>query len=112
MLYISKITSDAQQKLLLTGIPGLQITMTLRFMPRVQQWIMGISYGDFSAQGIPLVVSLNLLQQFQNNIPFGISCVRADGLDPFTQDDFANKIANLYLLDSTDLAEINAGWFA
>jgi len=111
MLYINKITSDPSQKMLLTGIPGLQINMTLQFMPRVQNWVMGLSYGEFSAQGIVVTTSLNMLRQFKNNIPFGISCVRDDGLDPFQINDFAERIANLYLLNSDDVAAIEAEWF-
>jgi hypothetical protein len=97
--------------MLLTGIPGLQINMTLQFMPRVQNWVMGLSYGEFSAQGIVVTTSLNMLRQFKNNIPFGISCVRDDGLDPFQINDFAERIANLYLLNSDDVAAIEAEWF-
>lgn len=111
MLYINKITNDASQQLTLTGIPGLQIGMTLRFMPRIAQWIMGVSYNSFDVEGITVVASLNLLRPWRNVIPFGISCIRADGLDPYSIDDFANQIANLYLLDSTDIAAVETEWF-
>lgn len=111
MLYINKITNAAQQQLILTGIPGLQITMTLRFMPRVQRWVMGVKWQDFEAEGIVLVGSLNLLRQFKNTLPFGIACLRADGLDPYQIDDFQNEVANLYLLDSTDVQTVETDWF-
>lgn len=111
MLYINKVTDAASQQLTLTGIPDIQITLTLRFMPRIKQWIMGISYGSISIQGIAVMCGLNLLRQFKNEIPFGISCIRADGLDPYTVEDFANQSANLYLLDATDVGNIEAEWF-
>lgn len=111
MLYINKITNDASQQLILTGIPTIQIIMTLRFMPRIKRWDMGITYGDFSAQGIAVVNSLNLLRQFKNNIPFGITCISASGLDPYTVNDFSNQAANLYLLDSADVAQVEEDWF-
>ena len=111
MLYINKITADPSQSLILTGIRGLQINMTLRFMPRIAAWQMGIAYGDFSAQGIAVVTSLNMLRQFKNNIPFGIACVRTDGLDPNAVDDFAAQTANLYLLDADDVQVIEDEWF-
>ena len=111
MLYINKLTNDAQQNTILTGIPGTTITLTLRFMPRVQRWVMGVTWQDFSAQGIVVVTALNLLQQFANIIPFGICCIRSDGLDPYQIDDFQNQVANLYLLDSSDVATITEEWF-
>lgn len=111
MKYINKITNDAQQRLILTGIRGLQITLTMRFMPRIQRWIMGISYGDVSIQGIPVCTSLNLLRQYKNVLPFGISCATTNQLDPYTVDDFANQTANLYLLDETDVEQIEGAFF-
>lgn len=111
MLYINKITNDASQQLTLTGIPGIQITVTLRFLPRVQQWIMGVSYGSFSVQGISVVCGLNLLRQWKNIIPFGITCICSDGLDPYQVTDFANQRANLYLLNATDVTTIEEEWF-
>ncbi len=111
MLYINKLTNDASQQLILTGIPGIQITMTLRYMPRTQRWVMGVAYGDVSIQGVAVVGSLNLLRQFKNNIPFGISCVCSSGLDPYAVDDFINQAANLYLLNADDVAAIEQEWF-
>lgn len=111
MLYINKITNDPQQQLSLTGIPGLNINMTLRFMPRSQSWVLGITYNGLSYQGIGVVISENLLRQFQADLPFGIACLRADGLDPYTVDDFSTQLSNLYLLDSTDVAYLEANFY-
>lgn len=111
MLYINKVTADAQQQLTLTGIAGVLIGMTLRFMPRPQRWIMGLTYNTTSIQGEAVVTSANMIRQFKNNVPFGIACLRADGLDPYTINDFANQTANLYLLDAADVADLEAGFF-
>jgi hypothetical protein len=111
MLYINKITNDASQQLILTGIPGIQITTTLQFMPRIQQWILGVYDGTNSIQGISVVNSLNMLRQWKNVLIYGISCVSTDGLDPYQISDFANQRCSLFLLNSTDVAEIESGWF-
>jgi hypothetical protein len=111
MLYINKITSSPSQLLTLTGIPGIQIAMSLQFMPRIEQWQMGISYPGFSAQGIAVVGSLNLLRSWKNVIPFGMACICADSLDPYQVTDFANLRANLYLLNSADVAQVESDWF-
>jgi hypothetical protein len=111
MLYINKITNEGQQSLILTGIPQLQVNMTLRFMPRIQRWVMGLAYGDVSIQGIAIVTSLNLLRPWKNTIPFGIACVTTDSLDPYQINSFSDEIANLYLLDVTDVETIEQQWF-
>lgn len=107
MLYINKITNAPSQKMNLTGLPNITIEMSLRFMPRVQKWIMGVSWSDFSVQGIAVVTSLNMLNQFRNKIPFGITCYTSSGLDPFSVDDFVAQSSNLYLLDAADVITIN-----
>lgn len=111
MLYINKITNAANQQLTLTGIPGIQIATTLRFLPRAQQWILGVAYGDVSIQGVSIMNSPNMLRKWKNVIPFGISCLRTDGLDPYQDGDFADEIANLYLLDATDVAQVETDFY-
>lgn len=112
MLYINKLTTDPQQNIILTGIPGLSITMTLRFMPRVKRWMMGLQTANFELNGLPVVTSPNMLRQFQNQISFGIACVTASGVDPFTINDFATQSSNLYLLTSTDVAQVEEAFYS
>ena len=106
MLHINHLTDDPQQQANLTGIPGVTIGLTLRFMPRIQRWIMGLTYGSWSAQGIAVTTSPNMLRQYRNVIPFGIACITATGLDPYTVEDFSNQASNLYLLNAADVAAI------
>lgn len=112
MLYINKITNAANQQLLLTGIPNLQINMTLRFMPRIQQWIVGVDDGTNSIQGISVVTGPNILRQWKNILSYGIACLRTDGLDPYQINDFSGQVANLYLLDAMDVAQVEQDFFA
>lgn len=111
MLLLNGITDDAQQAITLTGVPGINIAFTLRYMPRTQNWIMGVDDGTTSIQGIAVMNSLNMLRQWKNNISYGIACIRNDGLDPYQLTDFSSGLANLYLLDGADVAAIEAGWF-
>lgn len=112
MLLINQLTGDASQIMTLTGIPGIQITMTLRYMPRIQQWIMGVDDGTTSIQGISVLNGLNLLRQWKNSISYGIMCTTNNGLDPYQVTDFLNGVANLYLLNVNDVAAIESEWFA
>ncbi len=111
MLYINKITNAPSQSINLTGIPGITIGMTLRFLPRIAGWMMGLSYGATTINGIIVTTNYNLIRQFRNLLPFGIMCITTNTLDPYDINDFANQVANLYLLDSADVAAIEAGIF-
>ena len=53
-----------------------------------------------------------MLRQYRNIIPFGIACLTASGLDPYTVDDFQNQASNLYLLTAEDVAGIEAELFS
>lgn len=112
MLLLPNITSDASQSFTLTGIPGVTIAMTLRYMPRAQLWVAGFNDGTTSIQNISVVTSLNILRPWKNNINYGIGCFRGDGLDPYLITDFSEGIASLYLLDSSDVAAIEENYFA
>lgn len=111
MLYVNKITNDPSQIMTLTGITGIQITMTLRYMPRTQQWVMGVDDGSNSIQGINVLNGLNILRQWKNILSYGIQCTTTTNLDPYLVTDFANQVANLYLLDASDVAAIEEAWF-
>lgn len=111
MLYINNLTADAFQNLTLTGIPGIQVSLNLSYRPRVQQWYADVGYGSFALQGLAVVCSPNLLRQWKNVLPFGLACLRTDGLDPYTINDFADGIANLFFLDSADVIAIEQTLF-
>ena len=111
MLYIGNITNDAHQTLTLIGIPGLQITMTLDYNPRTTQWILGVDDGTTQIQGLAVVCAPNMLRQWKNIIGYGITCLRTDGLDPYQLNDFSDQVANIFLLDAADVAQVEAEFF-
>lgn len=111
MLQINNLTNNAFQQFTLTGIPGVQINILLKFFPRVQRWFMDVTYGTFQANGIAVVCSPNLLRQWKNIIPFGIACTNINDLDPYTVTDFSGGESLLFLLDSSDVAAIEAALF-
>lgn len=111
MLAINSLTNDPMQQFSLTGISGVQIGALIRFMPRIQQWLLNVSFGSVQINGIPIVSSPNLLRQWRNLIPFGLACANKYYLDPYTVNDFVNGASSLFLLDSDDVAAVEAGLF-
>lgn len=119
MYIIQQITSDAlqQQKLILPD--GTILTLQLYYRPMQLGWFIEslvynpvtVSYGPpsnyvgpFVAKGIRITNSPNLLNQFRNQIPFGIACYTQQNREPTQAQDFASGAAALYLLDKAEVA--------
>lgn len=112
MYLINSISNDPKQQFNLTGIPGIQVSVLLTFMPRIATWNMDITYGSINLQGIPVRCSPNMLRQWRNVLPFGMACVDIYKIDPYTVNDFALGAASLFLLDSEEVAAVEAGFFS
>ncbi len=111
MRILNKIASSGSQQLFLTGNPGQRITMNLRYLPSQKLWSMDVQYLDFILQGILVMASPNMLQNYKNIIPFGIACSTVNGLDPYYIDDFTAQRASLFLLSAADVSAIEEAYF-
>ena len=105
MKYINKINSSAIQLFSLTGNAGQRIEMSLRYMPTQEAWFMGVALDGFTANGVRVVSSPNLLRKFRDIIPFGVSCASISGQDPRFIDDFSVQRASLFLMDEVDIID-------
>lgn len=111
MKQLDRINDQAYQRFFLTGNPGQRITMTLRFLASQSLWVMDLSLNTVSVNGLQVINSPNLLRQFRNTLPFGISCQTKDGYDPYYVNDFSTKRAALFLLTQAEVEQIEAGLF-
>jgi hypothetical protein len=111
MLLINSITDDPMQQFVLDGIPGVSVGILLRYMPRIQIWNMDVAWNNFTADGVPLLCGPNILRQWRNIIPFGIAITNNYFLDPYSLTDFSGGNSQFYLLDSTDVAAVEATFF-
>ena len=86
---------------------GTSLTLTTRFSPMQIGWFVdSLTYGStFILNGLRITTQPNMLYQFLNQIPFGLGCFSTDNREPTQQDDFFSGACNLYLLDSTEIAE-------
>lgn len=109
MKLIDRINDSAIQKItLLTEDTGERITCTLRYMPTQLSWIMDIIYGDFVLNGVSVVSGLNILRNYKNILPFGVSITTTDGFDPYYLQDFQSGRAKFYLLSQSDVESVEA----
>jgi hypothetical protein len=105
MNLIDNLSNDANQLVTLVLEDGTSVSMSLQYMPTIQRWAAGFTYGNFSATGLNLCIHPNLLRSWRNVIPFGIACNTIDGADPLYIDDFASGRASIYLLTAAEVAD-------
>jgi len=77
----------------------LALGISVHIIPIQQGWfITNLTYGDFVLNGVRIVVSPNILNQFRNKIPFGLCCLSVGNREPSLQKDFLSNACNLYLV--------------
>lgn len=107
MKQISRINQNGRQKLTLTtDDTGEKIFCELYYMPTQRMWCIDVDYNDFTVNGVALLNSPNILAAWKNILPFGIGITTTDGFDPYYVQDFQTGRAQFYLLDGSDLAEL------
>lgn len=112
MIKIDKLTADPSQQYTLISDSGQSIPFVLRYLPRQQQWVFGVAYGNLTLQGAILTCSPNIMRQYKNIIPFGISVISNDALDPCFIDDFTTGRISIYLLDAAEVEGIEFAYQA
>lgn len=104
MLLIQQVTSDTLQKQTIVLEDGSSFTITLYFMPLQYGWfIQELIYGDFILRGVRVTNSPNILRQWKNKIPFGISCISKENREPYFIDDFSSGSSSLYVLTESEV---------
>lgn len=105
MKALNFFNGDPRQTANLVLDNGDIIPFSMYYSTNQQGWFYSFQYGNFIAYGRRLVVSPNMLRQFRNTIPFGISCTSVDGYESIYQNDFQSGRINLYLLNQAEVLE-------
>ena len=106
MRKITEINSSAKQRLTIVGENNEQIPFKLFFNPTQRTWFFDIEFEGLVIKGRRLSTAPNILHQWRNKLPFGIMCIRDDGLDPFLVDDFQTGKAVLFLLNGVEKQQV------
>ncbi len=116
MRIINGITSGPKQKISIPLPDGSSVSLTLAFRPQQKGWFYDVAYStktvNFQLAGSRLVTSPNILRQYQDIIPFGLSVVTTGGIEPTTQTAFSDGTITFLLLDQSDIAEIEAAIYS
>lgn len=106
MLLIQQVTSNALQKQALVLENGNIVTLTIYFRPQQLGWFINeLVYNTFVLHGVRITNSPNILNQFRNQIPFGLSCFSTANREPSQQQDFSSGTSKLYILTQDEVDE-------
>lgn len=106
-MYKIKITNDSLQKHTII-IPelGTSFKVEIYFVPMQYGWfIKELTYNDFTIRNIRITNNLQLLHQWRNRLPFGLSCISKEDREPMFQNDFSEDHSILRLVDSSEVIE-------
>lgn len=105
MFIVQQVTDNPNQQQTLILPDGTKVALNLYFSPIQQGWfILSMVYGTFTLKGVRITNSPNILQQFRNQIPFGLACYSTANREPSLQQDFSSGASKLYILSA---AEVN-----
>lgn len=121
MIQITDLTNDPNQSLDQTLEDGTTFTLSLRYSQNTNCWFFDLSYPtlNFKLNGCRLVLSTNLLKQWERILPFGLTCFTPNpaplAQDPFLLNDFVDLSGNnnpriqLFVLTKAEVAILNNG---
>lgn len=105
MFLIQRVTSNAYQKQNLILEDGSVVSITLYFRPMQKMWsFTNIIYQDFTLTELKISNSPNMLNQWANQLPFGIACFSDGNREPQLIDDFSSGASKLYILNQEEVA--------
>lgn len=106
MFLIQRITGNPLQQQTLVLDDGSTVFIEMYFRPMQFGWFFNtITYQTFTLNGLRITNSPNMLNQFQNQIPFGIGCFSTNNREPSQQNDFSSGASKLYILNAAEVAE-------
>lgn len=111
MLLIDKLTDTPIQTFIVPLETREQVQFKMYFSPTQLSWYFDFTYNDSEYNGHKLVLGRNILRNYKNIIPFGLAVQAEKGIEPYKIDDFSSGRVKLYILEETDVLEIERNVF-
>ncbi len=108
MRQITTISGQPNQNIVIILDDGTKANLTMNYFSGQRGWFYTLNYnsGQFIANNRRMVTSPNMLNAFQNIIPFGLAVTTTDGYEPIFINDFISGRASLFVLNQEDVAII------
>lgn len=112
MKLIQGLSDQPKQQISIVLDGGTIAVWSLAYRALQKGWFYDLSWnGSTVCMGQRLVASPNLLRQFINKIPFGISLVTRGDVEPTAINDLSNGLSVIYLLQGDDLSLVETAAF-
>lgn len=116
MKNINILTSDPSQNFTIILDDGSKVNMTINYYSQAQLWACSLTHTSLITASNPngqlnnfsLTTSLNMLRDLRGIIPFGLQLQTIDGYEPVFINDFSSGRAQLFILNSDDISDIEA----
>lgn len=113
MKILSGFTSQPKQQMTFVLDDGSTVALFMEYRTQQLGWFADIAWQDtWEVTGLRLTASPNLLQKWQNLVPFGLSILTKNDVEPLNVDDFSDGTATVYLLNADDVQAVNEAAFA
>lgn len=103
---LSNLNDNAYQTISFITKEGEKVTLTFRFIPSQENWIMDVESESLTIRGLTLCSFVNLLDPYHNNITWGMYVWSEDGFDPWRIDDFATGRIRVAITEDLENAVI------
>jgi len=107
MKRLEGIRATGTQRLTTTASNGDVVVIVLFYDAATQNFKIDVEWNDFILRGTRVFSSPNLLNQYENIIPFGLAVVTTGGGEPFLVNDFSSGRCNMYLLTPEEVVDVN-----
>jgi len=111
MLQITEITAEPKQKHAVDIVGYEPATFFFEFRPNQNAWFLSLIWSSFATYNIQIAKNYNLLRQFKNVIPFGLTIHTKSGQDPMQEDSFSSGDVQFYILSSSEVAEVETALY-
>lgn len=91
---------------------GSRVSLSIQYKPQQIGWFADVTWQTFEVKGMRLTTSPNLLQKWQNIIPFGLSILTRGDVEPLNGTDFSDGTCTVYLLNAADVVAVGEAAFA
>jgi hypothetical protein len=96
MQIIEFLTDNSKQNINIILPDSKKLNLNLEYKQNLNCWFFDLNWdNNFYLYGKQLVSSMNILRQFKNIIPIGLTVSSYDGLDPCLLSDFLNNGLNI-----------------
>lgn len=106
MRQITEISQDPKQRFDIVTEDNDTFELKLEYSDQQEGWFYSLTFGDLTANTARIVTGPNILRQYKNIIPFGISIVTDDQSEPVFIDDFSSERVKLFLLTEEEVEQV------